>query len=445
MPKLKLTDATLKALKPPPAGQVDYFDNLLPSFGVRVAFTGTKTFFVFDRVGGKLKRMTIGRYGPSPLFGLAEAREKARTFKASAERGADPVDEAKREAAAAEASTFGKAVESFLARQKSRLAASTLREYKNCLTGQDVADWKDRQIFSISKADVKGVLDKIDKRGKPSACNHALAHIRLFFNDCIDRDLMEHSPANRVKALHDNTKRDRALSADELAIVAAALRDDDATLCVMYGVNDVPPLSDTLRDYFLTLMLTGQRRAEVAGMTWDEVHDLTGKDPRWELSGNRTKNGLPHMVPLSPTVAAILQRRKALGDAERRKAEALAKRDGGEALAKLNSDAVFAGTLHNTNRAKVALDSRVTAVAKAMGRPALPHWTGHDLRRTMVTGMNEMGIAPHVVEAVVNHISGAAKAGVAGVYNRALYLPERRAALNAWAHHVAALEPTRAS
>jgi integrase len=442
VPKLKLTDATLKSLKAPAAGQADYFDTLLPSFGVRVSAKGQKTFFVFDRVGGKLRRMSLGRYDPVTAT-LAAARDKARAFKANAERGVDPVVEAKREEAAAEAGTFGKAVERFLARQRPKLAASTYREYRLCLTGQDVADWSGRQIASISRADVAAVLDKIDKRGKPSASNHALSYLRRFFNDALDAELIDRAPTDRMRVRHDNTKRDRALTDDELAIVAAALRDDDATLRVMYGVNDVPLLSDTLRDYFLTLALTGQRRAEVAGMMWDEVRDVDGKEPRWDLPGSRTKNELPHIVPLAPAVVAILKRRKSAAEAEKQKAEALAELDGGEALANLNVDAVFAGTLHNTNRAKLALDARVTALCTALGRPALPHWTGHDLRRTMVTAMNETGVAPHVVEAVVNHVSGAAKAGVAGVYNKALYLPERRAALAAWAEHVEALEPTR--
>lgn len=441
MPKLKLTDATLKSLKAPAVGQADYFDTLLPSFGVRVSAKGQKTFFVFDRVGGKLRRMSLGRYDPVTAT-LAAARDKARAFKANAERGVDPVVEAKREAAAAEAGTFGKAVERFLARQQPKLAPSTYREYRLCLTGLDLADWKDRQLSSISRADVAAVLDQIDKRGKRSASNHTLSYLRRFFNDALDAELIDRAPTDRMRARHDNTKRDRALTDDELAVVVTALRDDDATLRVMYGINDVPPLSDMLRDYFMTLALTGQRRAEVGGMTWAELHGLDGKDPRWELPSGRTKNGLPHIVPLAPAMVAILIRRKTLAEAEKRNAAALTENNGEAATAKLDGE-VFAGTLHNTNRAKAALDARVSAICKALGRPALPHWTGHDLRRTMVTGMNEKGIAPHVVEAVVNHVSGTAKAGVAGVYNRALYLPERRAALEAWATHVEGLEPKR--
>ncbi len=446
MPKLKLTDATLKAMKTPASGQVDHFDTLLPSFGIRVASKGRKTFFVFDRVGGKLKRMTLGRY--TSQFGLAEARDKARAFKASAECGADPVVEARREAATAEASTFGKTVERFLANRKGHIAANTYRDYSTFLTGPDVAGWNGRQLASIGRADVMAVLDKLDARNHFAASNKAVAYLRVFFNWCADPDrgnLIDIAPTDRLRMRHDNSKRDRALSDDELAIVAVALRDDDATLRIMYGLDDAPPLADLWRDFFLVLALTGQRRQEVAGMTWDELRELDGNEPIWMLPGGRTKNGLPHIVPLSSAIVTILKRRKVQADAHRKLAGALVKRSG-DKVGRLPF--VFSGSdgekpVSGFSRAKDQLDARVIALARALGRSPLPHWTGHDLRRTVVTGMNELGVAPHVVEAVVNHVSGAAKAGVAGVYNRARYLPERRAALNAWADHVAALEPTR--
>ncbi|RWH07133.1 MAG: site-specific integrase [Mesorhizobium sp.] len=450
MPKIKFADATIRALKPPTSGQVDYFDTLLPSFGVRVTPKGRKTFFVFDRVGGKLKRMTLGRYGPSPMLGLAEAREKAREWKTTAERGADPVVEAKRQEATAAASTFAKAVEKFLADRKAHISANTYRDYSTFLVGPAVADWRGRQLASISRADVTVVLDNLDAQEHFAASNKAVAYLRVFFNWCADPDrgnLIDRAPTDRLRMRHDNTKRDRALTDEELAVVAAVLRDDDGTLRVMYGLNDAPPLADLWRDFFLVLALTGQRRNEVAGMMWSELRELDGKEPIWDLPGSRTKNGLPHLVPLSPAVVTILQRRKMQADAVREIPDASAKRNGGKVE---RLPFVFSGSggeepVSGFSKAKGHLDARVSALCTALGRPVLPHWTGHDLRRTMVTGMNELGIAPHVVEAVVNHVSGAAKAGVAGVYNRARYLPERRAALNVWAARVAALEPMRAS
>ncbi|OHV58145.1 hypothetical protein LCM4576_08400 [Mesorhizobium sp. LCM 4576] len=450
MPKKKLTDAFIRNVAlPAGAGRIDYFDTLLPSFGVRVSAKGLKTFFVFDRVGGKLRRMVLGHYVPD-AFGLAEARDKARAFKTSAERGADPVAEAKHEAAAAEASTFSKAVESFLVNRQAHLADNTYRDYSTFLQGPAVADWKDRQLASISRADVTAVLDNLDGQEQFAASNKAVAYLRVFFNWCADPDrgnLIDRAPTDRLRMRHDNTKRDRALTDEELAVVATALHDDDATLRIMYGLNDAPPLADLWRDFFLVLALTGQRRTEVAGMMWSELRELDGKAPVWELPGSRTKNGLPHSVPLAPAVVAILQRRKVQAVAERELAEASAKLNGGKAG---RLPFVFSGSggeepVSGFSKAKSHLDARVSAICTALGRPALPHWTGHDLRRTLVTGLNELGFPPHVVEAVVNHVSGAARAGVAGVYNRARHLPERRAALNAWALHVTALEPTRAS
>ena len=120
----------------------------------------------------------------------------------------------------------------------------------------------------------------------------------------------------------------------------------------------------------------------------------------WSLPGARTKNKLPHDVPLSRQVKAILELQ-----------------DGDPLFGK--------GGFREWWRCKAQLDRALD----------LPAWTVHDLRRTVVTGMAEIGIAPHIVEAVVNHVSGH-KGGVAGVYNKAKYSPEKRAALQRWADHV---------
>lgn len=88
-----------------------------------------------------------------------------------------------------------------------------------------------------------------------------------------------------------------------------------------------------------------------------------------------------------------------------------------------------AGAFSGFSKAKAALDKR----------SGVTDWRLHDLRRTVSTGMNERGVLPHVVEAVLNDISGA-RAGVAGVYNHALYSPEKRATLDLWAEHLAACE-----
>jgi integrase len=157
-------------------------------------------------------------------------------------------------------------------------------------------------------------------------------------------------------------------------------------------------------------MLTGQRRTEVAGMRWREI-DMDARI--WTLPADRTKNHHEHLVPLSDPVVDIL-----------------CERQSEQAQIGMDTPLVFTSTgtspFSGWSRSKARLDGRANVVS----------WTLHDLRRTLVTRMAEdLRIAPHVVEAVVNHVSGT-RAGVAGVYNRALYLDERRAALDAWAGYV---------
>lgn len=153
-----------------------------------------------------------------------------------------------------------------------------------------------------------------------------------------------------------------------------------------------------------------------------ELSGLDGDRPTWEIPGARTKNSRPHIVPLAPLVLALITGRPEIGD------------DG--LLFTTNGKTPVSGF----GKAKERVDEWVAEKRGKHGERPMPDWTLHDLRRTMVTMMNErLSIPPHVVEACVNHISGGAKAGVAGVYNKALYLAERREALEKWAKFVTEL------
>jgi len=154
------------------------------------------------------------------------------------------------------------------------------------------------------------------------------------------------------------------------------------------------------------LILTGQRREEIGGMTWQE---LDVEKALWSIPAERSKNRQAHEVPLSNPALMLLQTRQHHDQ----------------------RDLVFGigkGPFSGWSKAKARLDTR----------SGVQNWRLHDLRRTVVTGMAETGIQPHIIEAVVNHISGH-KAGIAGVYNRAAYGPEKRSAMAAWADHVQAV------
>ena len=156
------------------------------------------------------------------------------------------------------------------------------------------------------------------------------------------------------------------------------------------------------------LILTGQREMEIGALRWDEVHE-----DRILLPAHRVKNKRAHTVPLSDAAIAILNQL----------------RDSGRAHVFGDTEAGYQGW----PRAKRILDNHIAET----GGP-LPHWTIHDIRRSVATHMVELGVQPHIVEAVLNHVSGH-RGGVAGIYNRATYDKEKRAALNLWAEHLLAV------
>ncbi|MCH8311117.1 MAG: site-specific integrase [Chloroflexi bacterium] len=402
---MKLTAAAVEKIKPPPSGQIEYFDQLLPSFGLRVSSKGAKSWFLMTRVEGKLIRMTLGKARAMPL---AKARDEARRLMNMAASGKDPrleKSEAKRMREEQRRSTFGVCAAEFLERYvATRLRPSTMREYKRILTGPDTRHWQGRPISSITKREVLDVIEKMEGRGSPGAASRALAYLGRFFNWCAERDIIEVVPTDRIRPSHPATKRDRVLSEDELAYLIRAIEEEQS----VFG-----PL-------FMVLLMTGQRRGEVAGMRWSEIRDFDTGEALWEIPGERTKNKQAHLVPLPPAVCTVLKTLPRTGDL------------------------VFTTTgetpVSGFGKAKARLDARIDVLRKEDGLEGMPPWTLHDLRRTMVTMMNEkLGIMPHVVEAVVNHVSGLAKAGVAGVYNRALYLDERRRTLDVWSEFISEL------
>ena len=161
-------------------------------------------------------------------------------------------------------------------------------------------------------------------------------------------------------------------------------------------------------------MLTGQRANEIGALRWDEV-----SDEQILLPAQRTKNGRQHIVPLNDVAKDIFAK--------------VSSKDRTYVFGR--DDSGFQGW----SKAKAKIDART-----ADGKKPLAHWTPHDLRRTVATRMAELGVQPHIVEAVLNHVSGH-KSGVAGIYNRATYDKEKREALNFWAEHLLAVVEGRAA
>lgn len=220
MPRRRLTAAAIERLSKPSEGQIDYFDQNLPSFGLRISKRGTRSFFVTTRINGRLKRITLGRW---PALGLADARAKAGTILEQARAGLDPADiEAKRKNAEVRQrdATFDRMVDRFMSEHvEANLRPSTAREYRRYLQGDDTAHWHGRPIAAITKDDVATVILGIKERGSPGAAGRGLAYMAKFFNWCSERDFIETPPTLRLSAPINSQSRDRVLSSEEIALI----------------------------------------------------------------------------------------------------------------------------------------------------------------------------------------------------------------------------------
>jgi integrase len=381
MAETGLSDLAIRKITPDPKRRTEIWDARLPGFGLRVFPSGVKSFILVYRHLGRPRRMTLGRY---PVTGLAEARAKALDALKLIDAGTDPQGEAEA-TGHPERYTFEQAVRSFVKLHCERHNRPvTARDTERILNNQFVSRWAKRDIRELTKTDILKVLDDIVEEGLPSAANHALAAIRKFFNWCVERGMLDASPCLGIKKPAPNNTRDRVLDMGEMAAVWKGAE------LVGYPFGPIVKL----------LMLTAQRRNEVASMQWSQ---LDFKAKTWTLPAELTKNGRQHVLPLTPQTVTLLR-----------------------ALPHFTSDYVFPARGENPafahfSRGKVKLDAL----------SGVKDWTLHDLRRSAATHLAKLGVAPHVIERILNHVSGTF-GGVAGVYNRFQYLDEMRAALAKW-------------
>ena len=400
MPTVKLEKHSVDTLPGPSAGrgEVIHWDQGLPGLGLRVLASGARTWIVRYRVG---KRQRVVSLGKGAALSPAEARKRAGPILNKAKVGQDTRAEIT-EARAQASDTFKKLAESYLAKAiEPRRRASYARDVRRHLM-VDAELLHDLPVASITRRRIAALLGDITSRA-PVAADRCRVALSSLFTWAMKQGLAEENPAAAVARVVEPQARERALSAEELRAVWQATE----------GPGD---FNAAVR----LLMLTGQRREEVGGMARSELDARVPSKSVWSLPGSRTKNRRPHDVPLSSAALAVLERHPA--------------RDGRALVFGIGQ-----GGFSGWSKGKAALDVRIaTARAKAAGRAkpnaedTLAAWRLHDLRRSVVTHMAEIGIQPHVIEAVVNHISGH-KGGVAGVYNRATYAAEKRAALDRWA------------
>ena len=386
MPRIRLTKSAIDAL-PTPKSDTVYWDAGFPGFGVKVTPKGRKVFIVLYRTAGagsKLRKYTVGPYGHVTLH---QARVAAQKVFAAKLEGRDLAAEKRESKRRVVADRVEDLLENFIAQYL--IQNRSAGEIARLLRREMGMAWNGKSIHEISKRDVVEVISAIEQRGAPIAANKTLKSIKTFLRWCVGRAVIDQSPAEGVPLPAKEVARDRVLDDQELAQVILAARKMGGPYG---GIVEL-------------LALTGQRRGEVAGLTWQE---LNLEQRLWTIPKSRTKNAKAHVVHLSEQSMAALRR------ADQR----------GSLVFSLLGTKPF----QEFSRAKSLLD-QLSGVRE---------WRLHDLRRTSVSGMARLGVAPHVADKILNHQSGTIS-GVAAVYQRHEFLAERRAALDLWGAHIGQL------
>jgi integrase len=387
--KKALTDAAVKRLKPPASGQIEVFDQGYPGLALRISYGGGRSWVYFYRIGGKLRRMTLGTY---PAVTLAKARDDWRLAREDVQKGRDPADVRKRDKPAKD---FESIARDWLKRDRPRKLPrkeKSHREIVRIVERELIPAWGHRSFGDIEKRDILDLIDAISDRGAVIMARRVQSYVHRLFAWAMSRGIVATNPAAGLPKPGNETRRDRVLTDDEL-------------VAVWKGSEVIGwPFGKAIR----LLLLTGARREEIGALRWSEVGETEIR-----LEGIRTKSGEPHIIPLSAPTSALIEKLPRIA----------------------NSEFVFTttgrGPIVGWDGAKSKLDNAAS----------IKPWRIHDLRRTAATGMQKLGVGLQVVEAVLGHVSGS-RAGVVGIYQRHTYDAEKRAALEAWGAHVIAMVRT---
>ena len=365
--------------------------------------SGAKSWAVRYRVAGAPRKFTIGPY---PAIDLATARKRAQEAMGEVAGGNDPAAQKKavRAARVAEQSAGDRVetvVDLFVKKHLAKKSKpSWAKEGERLLRVEIVPTLGKRRLGEITRADVRRLLEEIAERA-PITANRALAVFRKLCNWALTQELIVASPCASLEAPSPERSRERVLDDDEIRLAWRAFE------AVGWPFGPMGKI----------LLLTGARRDEVAGMRWGEL-DLAGR--LWRLPKERTKNKRPHEIPLTDAAVGILTSLPRIGDS----------REG------FVFTTTGATSISGFSNAKAAIDAAFAAAAREQAVTASPErWTFHDLRRTVATNLQRLGVKLEVTEAVLNHVSGS-RAGIVGVYQRHEYATEKRAALEAWGRYL---------
>jgi integrase len=410
MPK-PLTPLAIAQMKPG-KNRREVADAAFPGLSIIVHPSGQKTWTFRYRYSRRLRRITIGNF---PAIDQAKARRRAETALGALERGEDPTialfaPKSSQYILRADRDSFGVLIRDYFKkhavpntkswRETARLLGLRVAEEEGKppsftdVHGGIVERFAERPVSGITRRDLRDMIEASRERGATTTINREVAAVRGFLQWCVNSDIIENNPAAGMAKASPENKRTRVLTDKELRVIWLAAE------------SEAFPFGDIVR----LLLLTGQRRGEVAGAAWSEFN-LKARE--WLLPAERSKNGLPHLIPLSDPALAILR--------------SIPRFAGGDFMFGLGGRSGFSGF----SKAKRRLDETIAELADR----ELPEWDLHDLRRSVATGMAKLGMQPVVIEACLNHVTGV-RSSIASVYNLHSYETEKREALTRWAEHV---------
>jgi integrase len=395
----QLTDVGVRRLAPPTSGRLEIYDVIVPWMAVRVTPNGHKSFVARARIKGQQRpiRYTIG---PVSLLTVADARQRARDALLKMQGGIDPREEKKAQAAAVERrkrTAFAAVAEAYIADHVAELRSGvrTARDIRRYL----VAAWGNRPIESITADDLAELIQSIIAAGKPMMADRVLVYAKGLFKWAAsparprDERLVVNPAANltsrdfKIK----QTERDVELSREHLRTIWTCSAR----------------LGEPWASYFKMLVLSGQRRMEIGGLRWTEI-DFDERVIVFPAS--RMKAGRPHEVPLTGQMIELLR---------------TVERGTGPYVFSVRDGQVPMG---NFDRIKRRLDTLIEEQY-----PGLIHWTIHDIRRAVRTGLGAIPQVPHdVAELVVAHVPDR----LTRTYNLHGYREEKRQALTLWSERL---------
>lgn len=407
MARLKITKRTVDAAE---AGVRDTFlwDDELRGFGLKVTPAGKRVYIIQYRIGGRgspTKRYTIGPHG---VWTPARARQEAEDLLSAASKGIDlNADKAERNRIAVDLA-FSDYADKFLSDYVKDEWPSSYDFAEGILRLHVKPVLKQRPLPSIKRTDIAAILDRLPTR-QAALRRNVYAVVRRLFRWALGRGDIPTNPLEGFETPAGPKSRERVLSDDELRLVWLAA----GALGYPFG------------PFYRLLLLTGQRREEVSALPWSE---LDRSIQLWRLPGERAKNGNASNVPLNDLAINIID---GIAGGEKWKRRGL--------VFTTNDESAISGY----SRGKKRLDREILKLARKEAQAAgenpdeatIDPWRIHDLRRTLATGMQRLGVRFEVTEAILNHVSGS-RSGVAGVYQLHDWKDEKIAALSAWGKHV---------